>query len=113
MASGRGRRRAIIKIVEMGSYRVSEGWVKSRRRERKHTMKLVLDDVMFVLEGMVLRWEWISGMKELIDSILHDWWPGLSSRAHAPLIVPRSHKITGHVHLPFSPTALPVMEAKL
>jgi len=37
-------------------------------------MVLVLDDVMGVGEWLVLRRKWIGGgMKELIDSILHDW----------------------------------------
>jgi hypothetical protein len=38
-----------------------------------HTMVLVLDDVVRVGEWLVLRREWIGGVKELIDSILHDW----------------------------------------
>jgi hypothetical protein len=36
-------------------------------------MVLVLDDVVGVREWLVLRRKWIGGMKELIDSILHDW----------------------------------------
>jgi hypothetical protein len=36
-------------------------------------MILVLDDFMVVGEWLVLRRKWIGGMKELIDSILHDW----------------------------------------
>jgi hypothetical protein len=37
-------------------------------------MVLVLNDVVGVRELLVLRRKWIGGgMKELIDSILHDW----------------------------------------
>ena len=36
-------------------------------------MILVLDDVVRVGEWLVLRRKWIGGVKELIDSILHDW----------------------------------------
>ena len=50
-------------------------WCRGRRgwRIREHTMELVLDDLVRVLEGLVLRRNGIGGMKELIDSILHDW----------------------------------------
>ncbi len=36
-------------------------------------MVLVLDDVVGVREWLVLRSKWIGRVKELIDSILHDW----------------------------------------
>ena len=47
-------------------------WWGGRMRTREHTMKLFLDDVMRVLEWLMLRGEWIGGVKELIYSILHD-----------------------------------------
>lgn len=36
-------------------------------------MKLVLDDIVRVCKWLVLRRKRIGGVKELIDSILHDW----------------------------------------
>jgi hypothetical protein len=40
-------------------------------------MELVLDDIVRVLEWLMLGGEWIGRMKELIDSILHDYdWVG-------------------------------------
>ena len=44
-----------------------------------HTMVLILDDVVRVGEWLVLRRKWIGGMKELIDSILHDWSVGVTA----------------------------------
>jgi hypothetical protein len=98
-----GRRTIVIAIDVRGCWMgmVSEGLGWSR----EHTMILVLDDFMVVGEWLVLRRKWIGGMKELIDSILHDWsvahltvtaraWPNpilpfflynLSSRALLPL----------------------------
>lgn len=65
-------RRAIVKAVDVRGCRtgmVSEG----KEWKREHTMELVLDDVVRVGEWLVLRRKWIGGVKELIDSILHDW----------------------------------------
>lgn len=42
-------------------------------------MILVLDDIVRVGEWLVLRRKWIGGVKELIDSILHDWSVGRGS----------------------------------
>jgi hypothetical protein len=46
--------------------------MEGERRVRERTMELVLDDVVRVLEWwLMLSGKRISGMKELIDSILH------------------------------------------
>ena len=72
---------------EEGGHLLREDGCKSRRCEgllngnvkrglgwrKEHTVVLVLDNVVGVGEWLVLRRKWIGGMKELIDSILHDW----------------------------------------
>ena len=61
-------------------------------------MKLVLDDAVRVGEGLVLRGKRISGMKELIDSILHDWsvddWVRLGQASQQRTRTTRTHQPT-------------------
>jgi hypothetical protein len=43
------------------------------KKKRKHTMKLVLYDVVRIWKWLGLSRDRIPGVKELIYSILHDW----------------------------------------
>ena len=93
-------------------------WWEGRMMMREHTMELLLDDVVRVLEWLMLRGEWIGGMKELIYSILHDWVGSVQASAWANSIRPihssRPFQNTPkhHVHHP-SLSLISQMEAKL
>ena len=77
-------------------------WWEGRMIMREHTMELLLDDVVRVLELLMLRGKWIGGMKELIYSILHDWVGSVQASAWANSI-PRTLNLS-FLSFPFQNT---------